>query len=86
MYSKEAHLNHDHNTANEKIIGVHVTKKTSKNHKKSFYIEIYCADAYIWVVFGSFLRGVHSDSFFVCYIVTVVQMSFLSVITSLLFG
>ena len=64
MYSKEAHLNHDHNAANEKIIGVHATEKTSKNHNKSVYIELYCADAYIWVVFGSFLRRVNSDSFF----------------------
>ena len=64
MYSKEAHLNHDHNAANKKRIGVHATEKTSKNHSKPVYIELYCTDAYIWVVFGSFLRHVNSDSFF----------------------
>ena len=86
MYSKEAHLNPDHNAGNEKRIGVHMTEKTSKNHKKSVYIEFYCTDAYIWGVFGSFLRRVNSDSFFVCYVVTVVQMPFFLVQTSLLSG
>ena len=76
MFSKEAHLNHDHNAANEKRIGVHTTEKTSKKQNKSVYIELYCADAYILVVFGSFLRHVNSDSFFVCCVVTVVQMRF----------
>ena len=76
MYSKEAHLNHNHNAANEKRIGVHATEKTSKNHKESVYIELYCMDAYIWVVLDIFLRRANSDSFFVCCVLIVVQMRF----------
>ena len=32
MYSKEAHLNDGHNSANKKRIGVHTPEKTSQNY------------------------------------------------------
>ena len=76
MHSKEAHLNHGHNAANEKRIGVHTPEKTSKNYPNIGIRTIKLNIDRFFVVFGSFLGRMNSDSFFVCCVVIVVQMRF----------
>ena len=76
MYSKEAHLNHGHNAANEKRIGVHTPEKTSKNYPNIGICTIKLNIDRFAVVFGSFLGRMNSDSFIVCCVVIVFEMCF----------
>ena len=84
MYSKEVHLNHDHNAENKKGIGVQTTEETSKNY--SNICNNIAQFRKFWVGFGSFLGRLNFDSIFVCCVVIVVQMCSFCVQTSLLFG
>ena len=76
MYLKEAHLNHGHNVANEKRIGLHTPEKTSKNYPNIGIRTIKLNIDRFVVIFGRFLGRMNSDSFFVCCVVIVVQMRF----------
>ena len=65
-----------HNAANEKIIGVQTPEETSKNYPNIGIGTIKLDIDRFFVVFGSFLGRMNSDSYFVCCVVIVVQMRF----------
>ena len=63
MYSKEAHLNHGLNAANEKRIGVHTPEKTSENYPNIGIRTIKLNIDRFFVVFGSFLSRIRFQDF-----------------------